>query len=359
MDMHNQQDRGNIEGAGRAPSHPDSGAAGGPLTPRAALRAPKSDTPGLLADSDPADAPHANPPRVRARALPWEECEDSPASRRSDGWTPERRVRFLEALSRDGSVRDAAAQAGLSARSAYQLRARDSAFAALWAGALELARPQLADTLWSRALDGVWEESERFDRDGARVLLGRRRIDNRLGLQLLARLDKTAPDAAAGRVAARWDRMMAAAGAGREGTLLASLVFGSDTPPRPGRAKSKHPPSPIVIGPDGRPWTDLPPAAGWAGTRRPRADVTDLPAPEDDGRDGAFTLRTLDAEEQAAWDEREALYAAHAAAADTVDRTEGLTRRDDWLSAVRAETAELEAELRLEQDAEAKCEQTP
>ena len=53
---------------------------------------------------------------------------------RSDGWTAERQLRFLEALARTRNVRDAAAQAGMSREGAYRFRERrDGAlFAALW-----------------------------------------------------------------------------------------------------------------------------------------------------------------------------------------------------------------------------------
>ena len=53
---------------------------------------------------------------------------------RSDGWTAERQLRFLDALASSRSVLKAAAFAGMSRESAYRLRERkDGAlFAALW-----------------------------------------------------------------------------------------------------------------------------------------------------------------------------------------------------------------------------------
>src|SRR5256885_14274821 len=53
---------------------------------------------------------------------------------RSDGWTPERQLRFLDALAQTRSVARAAACAGMSRESAYRLRDRkDGAlFAVLW-----------------------------------------------------------------------------------------------------------------------------------------------------------------------------------------------------------------------------------
>jgi hypothetical protein len=61
-----------------------------------------------------------------------------PAKIRTDGWTAERQLRFLEALASTRSVAKAAAFAGMSRESAYRLRSRrDGAlFAALWDRAL-------------------------------------------------------------------------------------------------------------------------------------------------------------------------------------------------------------------------------
>jgi hypothetical protein len=53
---------------------------------------------------------------------------------RSDGWTPERQLRFLDALAGSRNVVKAAAFAGMSRESAYRLRERrgGALFAALW-----------------------------------------------------------------------------------------------------------------------------------------------------------------------------------------------------------------------------------
>jgi hypothetical protein len=57
---------------------------------------------------------------------------------RKDGWTPERQLRFLDALADTRSVRQAAAFAGMSRESAHRLRNRPECalFAALWGRAL-------------------------------------------------------------------------------------------------------------------------------------------------------------------------------------------------------------------------------
>jgi len=59
---------------------------------------------------------------------------------RRDGWTPERRRRFLELLAAGLDVRRACAAVGLSRQAAYTLRRRDPGFAQAWDGALRAAR---------------------------------------------------------------------------------------------------------------------------------------------------------------------------------------------------------------------------
>src|SRR5438270_12084319 len=64
---------------------------------------------------------------------------------RSDGWTAERQLRFLDALASSRSVLKAAASAGMSRESAYRLRERkDGAlFAILWDRSLQPARAEV------------------------------------------------------------------------------------------------------------------------------------------------------------------------------------------------------------------------
>ena len=66
---------------------------------------------------------------------------NSPPQRkfRSDGWTPERQLRFLDALACSRSVARAAASAGMSRESAYRLRERreGALFGLLWDRVLE------------------------------------------------------------------------------------------------------------------------------------------------------------------------------------------------------------------------------
>jgi len=66
-----------------------------------------------------------------------------PRNIRSDGWTADRQLRFLDALMFTRNVAKAAAAAGMSRNSAYRLRGRrdGTLFAALWDRALEFRPP--------------------------------------------------------------------------------------------------------------------------------------------------------------------------------------------------------------------------
>lgn len=127
---------------------------------------------------DPRAVPHAGAPAPAASAC------------RSDGWTPARQEMFLRMLAEGHSVTHICAALGMSVTSAYALRrsARGAAFALGWQAALLLARERLADTLLERALHGTVETITRAD--GATLI--RERHDNRLAMQLLARLDRLA-----------------------------------------------------------------------------------------------------------------------------------------------------------------------
>jgi len=68
-------------------------------------------------------------------------------ARRSGEWTSERAVTFIVTLAATHSVTLAARAAAISRKSAYALKARDSAFAAAWAAAVSAAgkRPTQGD----------------------------------------------------------------------------------------------------------------------------------------------------------------------------------------------------------------------
>lgn len=74
---------------------------------------------------------------------------------RHDGWTAERRARFLEMLALTGCVRDACNAIRLSSTSAYRTRALLPDFADAWAEALASARVGLEAAAYRRAVQGV------------------------------------------------------------------------------------------------------------------------------------------------------------------------------------------------------------
>ncbi|UAJ11839.1 hypothetical protein [Polymorphobacter megasporae] len=76
---------------------------------------------------------------------------------RSDGWTAERQLAFIEVLARGGNVGAAAASVGISVTSAYRLRARSdgAAFRFGWKAAQEMAYFKLRDIALGRIETGV------------------------------------------------------------------------------------------------------------------------------------------------------------------------------------------------------------
>src|SRR5687768_13765447 len=82
----------------------------------------------------------------------------TPTSAREDGWSPERKLRFLDRLAATGNVHAACAAVGMSRETAYTLRRRDALFARGWAAALLLAREASAELLSDLATEGIEEE---------------------------------------------------------------------------------------------------------------------------------------------------------------------------------------------------------
>ena len=131
-------------------------------------------------------AEHHNPDHIVAMARG---IDPVPVRTRLDGWTPERQRDFIEALAACGVVAEAAARVGMSARSAYKLRARPGArsFREAWEVAVDSAMERLADAVFARALHGV---SRPIFYQGEQVG-ERRHYDERLAMFLLSR---RAPD---------------------------------------------------------------------------------------------------------------------------------------------------------------------
>ncbi|HET6526672.1 hypothetical protein [Sphingopyxis sp.] len=106
-------------------------------------------------------------------------------------WTPKLQRAFLESLATTGSVKIASASVGMSPRATYDLKHKPqgAAFRLGWAAAVLIARGRLADELLDRAIWGH-DEMTTVYREEDRSLYKRRRIESRLGLAMLARLDK-------------------------------------------------------------------------------------------------------------------------------------------------------------------------
>ena len=106
-------------------------------------------------------------------------------------WTPRLQRDFLEAFATNGSVKISAAKVCMSPAAVYQLKQRPegAAFRLGCAAALLIARGRLVDELLDRAIWGHDETTE-MQREDGRSFVKRRRIDSRLGLAMLARLDR-------------------------------------------------------------------------------------------------------------------------------------------------------------------------
>ena len=81
----------------------------------------------------------------------------TPTSRkiRRDGWTPERRERFLELLADGRGPRRACGAVGLSHTAAYNLRRRDAAFARDWRLAQRTVRLCAEDRFMAMLSEGI------------------------------------------------------------------------------------------------------------------------------------------------------------------------------------------------------------
>ena len=85
---------------------------------------------------------------------------------RANGWTADRQRQFIATLANTGSVAEAARAAGITARSAYRLRAdpRGGAFAKAWEAAMMTAAGRLTAIAFDRAITGsprrLWRDGE-------------------------------------------------------------------------------------------------------------------------------------------------------------------------------------------------------
>jgi hypothetical protein len=293
---------------------------------------------------DPDPAPPAEPARRPAYHMPEfvdplesRELENSFSETRRlrhDGWTPERKRLFLERFAECGVLVEACEAAGMSAKSAYNLRDRDPLFAAGLDAACVKARAPLADEAYSRARNGV---VERIYRDGA-IVAEKHRYDNRLTMAVLARLDSRidrAEEKGAAHLALveRWDEYLDALSEDRREDGLALLA--PATPPEPQPALGGNPGHrelhelhledeagidddrhDVWEGEDGW-WTDYPPPAGFDG--------------EEHGNYGDYNYRrTLSPAEQAVIDSHQAGKAGKEAEAQAAERARVEAQRDSF-----------------------------
>lgn len=97
---------------------------------------------------------------------------------RHDGWTPEKREDFLEALRSLTDVGSAAAQVGMSRSSAYALRQRDPDFARAWDEANQSNLDYLRGLAFASAIRPL--STEKYDRDGNLVMRSEKPNDRML-----------------------------------------------------------------------------------------------------------------------------------------------------------------------------------
>jgi len=196
-------------GRGWIPAEDGPVGAIGPARAGAGPTGPAGDTRGSSGDS--ADGPPPGQGRreegsaVPAEGQGQERSVDAGGWPAPLGWTPERKVRFLDSLAQHGNVRAACALVGISPEAAYRLRRRDFAFGEGSAAALVQARASVEQVLADRAIHGVeehiWYRGE--------LVGSRRRFDGRLLLAHLGRLDRMAEDQVAPARVARFDELLA------------------------------------------------------------------------------------------------------------------------------------------------------
>ena len=119
----------------------------------------------------PSDETAPGEPPVPATPFDGVPLDDS--RNRLAGWSAERQRLFLTHLAETGSVHLACADARLSARGAYRLRARSPAFARGWDMAQRLSVGRLSAIAFDRALNGRLEQ---VYQDGN--LVAERRVPN-------------------------------------------------------------------------------------------------------------------------------------------------------------------------------------
>lgn len=247
------------------------------------------------------------------------------------GWTPQRKVRFLDALSEHGDVRAACRRATISTQSAYRLRRRDGVFAEAWDAAVLLARPAIEQALGARALEGTLDPV--FYR-GKQVGY-RRRYDNRLLLAHLGRLDRLAEARPAGLRAGRFDELLALVAGERFAEDMADCDVGASY------GRPRHAADPLLPMPRERYVAMVGEEAGddeWYEALEPVMDAAvEAGLAEEDWRGDLSPDRVLEPEQIAALDDVRAEGVAQG-------RAEAAEVWDDWQARAHAVVAQLDAE---------------
>jgi len=204
---------------------------------------------------------------------------------RSDGWTPQRQVDFLEALADCGIVRQAAAEVGMSEKSVSRLRRRPEAraFDLACEAAQRAGARQMVSLAWQRAVEGTVRRRYYHGE-----VVGEERVyDNKLLMFLIAKLGSALePRRESLAVEDHWSTWMRAVEQGA---------------PPPWQEK---PQAPVEVETreesDGTVWTNAPPPPGFDGAERfARSYRRTLTAPESAEREASDARRQAELAAQA------------------------------------------------------------
>jgi len=267
-----------------------------------------------------------------------EELADPAA--RTDGWSPFARKLFLQVVAETGRVSTACQYAGLTKQSVYALRARDPLFAAGWDAACELSRTPLADSLYEQAVDGL---TDTITREDGRTIT-RHRVDSRLSIAVLNRLDRRCDRAAeAGSrhlgAVGRWDEYVAAIGS--DDAAAAEAILDAAQSPVPSEVEGAKVSQPSQLRPDSdeaEEDPDIPdPRIWWDMTRKEYR--TSFPPPEGDECHEHGAVGSRDYHRSLSPEELD-LVTRNRLAEATEQRAAGEQERESYFASLRAELAE-------------------
>lgn len=268
---------------------------------------------------------------------------------RHDGWTGEKMATFCETLAETAVVAEACEAARMGISGAYAARRRNPVFAAAWDAALAIARERLADTLLARSMEG---NVEQIYRDGE--LVGERHfLDNRLGLQILRRLDRLAEsvrtptvrpersrETAVGLQPIDWNLALEALRAGNdEGVARALALIDSN------EVEEVEVDPNLPLGDDEDDALDLSDRC-WRDPIDTDIWLTDFPPPADFSGYESRPYDDVDDDEpyqRACTPEEVAILEADEAAGRAAERAEDERLRDEWFALLRAGCGEADA----------------